>query len=280
MWTRCLEKEMPFRNVNCNAASRKRLAALTTGENFFHAYIFAGGRNVDKMRVAMEFAKAAHCLGEGLKPCGICSSCVKADHGNHEDILFLVRDGNSIGVKQIEDLQIRLRGKPFASKRIIAIADEAERMTPQSQNKLLKTLEEPSGGNIIILLTLNPELLLGTLQSRCIILRLEAETLAADSSFSALAERFFEKLSAGGAYYEFAGFFGAKTERDEADDFLDALEICFRDALVADAGDARRGFSRADILRFIDCAEEAKRGVAGGFNVKYTLKIMILKMLS
>jgi replication-associated recombination protein RarA len=255
--------------------------ALADGERLFHAYIFEGGRGTDKMRAAQTFAKAAHCTGTP-KPCGACLSCVKADHGNHEDILYLTRDGNSIGVKQIEDLQVRLRSKPFASKRIIAIVDEAERMTPQSQNKLLKTLEEPSGGNIVILLTANAASLLETIRSRCVVLRLTAAFGADADAHAALAETFVLKLTAGGAYHDLSQLVGATAERDAAEAFLDALALCLRNAAVAAVSDGgpQRGCSCDELLRFIDCAEEARRGIGDGFNVKYAFKSMILKMLS
>ncbi|MDR1572950.1 MAG: hypothetical protein LBS24_01420 [Clostridiales Family XIII bacterium] len=263
-----------------SVASQRRLTALASAEDLFHAYILEGGPGTDKMRAAQAFAKAAHCLGEAPKPCGVCISCVKADHGNHEDILYLTRDGNSIGVKQVEDLQVRLRSKPFASKRIIAIADEAERMTPQSQNKLLKTLEEPSGGNIILLLTANAALLLETIRSRCIVLRLAPPSDAAAAAHAALAETFVLRLTAGSAYYELSRLVGAITERDAAEAFLDAIALCLRDtAVAAVAGDDVRRESAYGTLRFIDCAEEARRGIGGGFSVKYALKSMILKML-
>jgi DNA polymerase-3 subunit delta' len=262
--------------LSCSAASQKRLTTLAAGEKLFHAYIFEGGRSVDKLRAAAYFAKAVHCTGGEPRPCGVCLSCAKAEHGNHEDILHLARDGNSIGVKQIEALQARLRGKPFASARIIAIVDEAERMTPQSQNKLLKTLEEPSGGNIVLLLTANADLLLETIQSRCVLLRLAAAPGAVSGTHAALAVDFVEKLTAGGAYYELSRLINPVAERDAADDFLEALALCLRDALVAASGDVRR----TDILRFADCAEETARGLLGGLSVKYALKAMILKMLS
>jgi replication-associated recombination protein RarA len=258
-----------------SVASQRRLTALANGENLFHAYIFEGGRGTDKMGAAFVFAKAAHCSGEKPKPCGACLSCVKADRGNHEDILYLRRDGNSIGVKQIEDLQARLRSKPFASKRNVAIVDEAERMTPQSQNKLLKTLEEPSGGNIVLLLTANAALLLETIRSRCVVLRLAAAFETPSGACATLAETFACELTAGSAYHKLSQLVGATTERDAADEFLDALELRLRDAAVAVSDDARR----RDLLRFIDCAEEARRGVRDGFNVKYALKAMVLRML-
>jgi replication-associated recombination protein RarA len=260
-----------------SAASKRRFAALTAREKLSHAYIFEGGPGAHKLRAAEDFAKAVHCTGPGRGACGTCLSCRKADHGNHEDILYLTREGASIGVKQIEDLQARLRGKPFASERIIAIADEAERMTPQSQNKLLKTLEEPCGGNIILLLTVNADLLLETIRSRCVLLRLDADTdAAASGAFAALADDFVRRLAAGSAYYELSGLVLAAAERDAAGDFLDALELRLRDELPADPCGARR----ACFLNFIDCTEEARRGLGGGLNAKYALKAMILKMLS
>jgi hypothetical protein len=260
-------------------ASQKRLAALADGDKLFHAYIFEGDRGAAKLRAAETFAKAVHCLGEAPRPCGFCSSCIKADHGNHEDILYLRRDGNSIGVKQIEELQLRLRGKPFASERIIAVVDEAERMTPQSQNKLLKTLEEPSGGNIIVLLTLNSALLLKTVQSRCIVLHLEAACSAPTDASAELAAAFFAGLSDGAPYYALSRLIGAASERDAADDFLDALELRFRDALIAGPCEANSDLGRETVLRLIDCLADTRRGIGGGLSVKYAHKRMTLNML-
>jgi DNA polymerase-3 subunit delta' len=262
-----------------HSAAARRLAALADGDKFFHAYILEGGRGVDKTRAATRFAKAALCEGEAPKPCGVCASCVKADSGNHEDIIYVTRDGNSIGVKQILELQTRLRGKPFASERVVAVVDEADRMTPQSQNKLLKTLEEPSGGNIILLMTRVAASLLETVRSRCVIIRLEADgpDVFGESGADGLAAAFYEKLASGGAYYELSRIVGDVVERNASGDFLNALESRFRDALVSGSGGAR-GPGREDLLRFVDCLNDARRGAAVGFNIKYALKTMILDM--
>jgi hypothetical protein len=257
----------------------KRLAALAGGDRLVHAYILEGGSAANKLRAAEIFAKAVHCLGAPPKPCELCPSCVKANHGNHEDILYLRREGSSIGVKQIEELQIRLRGKPFASERTIAVVDEAERMTPQGQNKLLKTLEEPSGGNIILLLTRSSESLLKTVQSRCVVLRLAADDVALSPESSELAEAFYTALAEVGAYYELSRLVAAAAEPGAPDDFPDALELRFRDALISNQGGARPGLARGTVLRLIDCLEEAKRGIGGGLNVKYAYKRMVLNML-
>jgi hypothetical protein len=258
---------------------QKRLSALAGSDRLFHAYIFEGDRGADRMRAAETFAKTVHCIGEAPRPCGICSSCIKAEHGNHEDILYLRRDGNSIGVKQIEELQIRLRGKPFASERMTVIVDEAERMTPQSQNKLLKTLEEPSGGNIILLLTLNSALLLKTVQSRCVVLRPGAADSAPPPAARELAAAFFAGLAGGAPYYALSRLVGDAVARDASDDFLDALELRFRDALVSGPPEANSGLERETLLRLVDCLADAGRGIGGGLSVKYAHKRMILNML-
>jgi hypothetical protein len=153
-------------------------------------------------------------------------------------------------------------------------------MTPQSQNKLLKTLDEPSGGNIILLLTSNSDLLLKTVRSRCLVLRTGASGGAQSGEFTEAAAAFYGRLASGGAYYELSGLVAAAAERDASDGFFDALEVRLRDALVAGAAGARPSVpSRCDILRFVDCVEDARRGVSGGLNVKYALKTMILNML-
>jgi hypothetical protein len=90
---------------------------------------------------------------------------------------------------------------------------------------------------------------------------------------------FFTRLAAGAPYYELSRLIGAASERDASDDFLDALELRFRDALIAGPGEAGSGLARETLLRLFDCLADTERGIGGGLNVKYAHKRMILNML-
>jgi len=135
-----------------------------------HAYLISGERYCGKEYIARLFAKALQCTGEGVKPCGLCPSCMQADSDNHPDIIHVSHEKpNSIGV---DDVRVQINQdmaiKPYSSKWKIYICNEAEKMTAQAQNALLKTLEEPPAYGVIILLTTSTEAMLSTIQSRCV----------------------------------------------------------------------------------------------------------------
>lgn len=147
------------------------LNAVNTGKPS-HAYIFNGEEGSGRKTVADCFAKALVCEGEGEKPCGKCLACMQAESRNHPDIIRVTHDKSRIGVDDIrhsllDDVII----KPFSSKYKIYIVDEAERMTEQAQNALLKTLEEPPQYVVIILITTNTGAFLQTILSRCVTLQ-------------------------------------------------------------------------------------------------------------
>jgi len=148
--------------------------ALKTG-HIGHAYIIHGERSSGKEYIARLFAEALQCTGEGERPCGLCPSCMQAAGNNHPDIIYVSHEKpGSIGV---DDIRLQINNdmviKPYSSPWKIYICNEAEKMTPQAQNALLKTLEEPPAYGIIILLTTTMEALLPTIQSRCITLNMK-----------------------------------------------------------------------------------------------------------
>lgn len=146
-----------------------------------HAYILSGEEGAGKRMLAGIFAKTLQCEAQGEEPCGTCLSCIQTESGNQPDIIWVSHEKpNSIGVEDIRekvvgDIQI----KPYSSPRKIYIIDEAEKMTVQAQNTLLKTIEEPPVYGVIILLTTNAEAFLPTILSRCVTLNLKPVSNAA-----------------------------------------------------------------------------------------------------
>lgn len=144
-------------------------------EKISHAYIINGERSSGKEFIAKIFAMALQCEKEGVEPCSECHSCKQALTGNHPDIIRVTHEKPAtIGVEDIRsgvnnDVVI----KPYSSKWKIYIINEAEKMTVQAQNALLKTLEEPPAYAVIVLLTSNPEALLPTIRSRCVELNMK-----------------------------------------------------------------------------------------------------------
>ncbi len=139
-----------------------------------HAYIFSGETGSGKQLLADTFAMTLQCEKKEINPCMTCSSCKKAATGNHPDIIHVTHEKpNSIGIEDIrtqliDDVEI----KPYCSSYKIYIVPEAEKLTLQAQNALLKTIEEPPVYAVILLLTSNMDALLPTITSRCVKLSL------------------------------------------------------------------------------------------------------------
>ncbi len=145
--------------------------ALSTGK-VSHAYIINGEKSSGKEFIAKVFAMALQCETEENRPCQECRSCRQALSGNHPDIIGVVHEKpNTISV---DDIRAQVNGdvviKPYSGKYKVYILSEAEKMTAQAQNALLKTLEEPPEYAVIMLLTSNLNALLPTILSRCVVL--------------------------------------------------------------------------------------------------------------
>lgn len=140
-----------------------------------HAYIINGERNAGKEFIARIFAMTLQCEKGGAEPCNECHSCKQALSHNQPDIIYISHEKpNSIGVEDIRgQINNDIGIKPYSSPRKIYIMNEGEKMTPQAQNALLKTLEEPPEYAVILILTDNVEALLPTIISRCVVLNMK-----------------------------------------------------------------------------------------------------------
>ncbi len=141
-----------------------------------HSYIFAGEPGAGKKLLAKAYAMALQCEKDGTDPCMKCDSCKRAASKNHPDIIYLTHEKpNTISVEEVrtqivEDVAI----KPYYGNRKIYIIPDCEKMTAQAQNAILKTIEEPPAYAVFMLITNNIELLLPTIQSRCVRLDVKA----------------------------------------------------------------------------------------------------------
>jgi DNA polymerase-3 subunit delta' len=133
-----------------------------------HAFLFSGMAGTGKFAAAKEFAKALNCLDpQDYDSCGGCSVCHKLEEGLHPDLIHVGSDGVSIKIEQIRELRKRFRFRPFEGKFRVVIIQEAQKLLEAAANALLKILEEPPKGNVFILLTPEPQMLLPTIVSRC-----------------------------------------------------------------------------------------------------------------
>lgn len=140
-----------------------------------HAYILGGEKGSGKRTIAAAFAQTLQCEGGQQDACGSCHSCKQAESKNHPDIIYVTHEKpNSIGVEEIREQVVSdVQIKPYSSKYKIYIIADADKMTVQAQNALLKTIEEPPAYAVIILLTANVPSLLPTILSRCVTLAMK-----------------------------------------------------------------------------------------------------------
>lgn len=171
-----------FRQIVGHEGIKKHFRLSLANKKTSHAYLISGEDDSGKMMLTQAFAVALQCMElnsdvkevEDLDSCGICRSCKQFKSGNHPDIIYVKRLKNKyeIGVDDIrEQVNNNIVIKPYSSPYKIYIIDEAQMLSVQAQNALLKTLEEPPEYAIVILITNNLSSILETIQSRCIMLQ-------------------------------------------------------------------------------------------------------------
>jgi DNA polymerase-3 subunit delta' len=256
-------------------------------DRLHHAYVFLGPEGVGKRTVALALAKAVHCAAASGDFCGRCENCLKIDNQNHPDVRRVqpLAGKRDISIEQVRTLERELGYRSFSGGKKIVVIDPASLMNVPAQNALLKTLEEPPAGSVLILISTSAGGLLATLLSRCLRLafaplpaRVIAAHLAAgrnlsreraalmaavsfgslgralDPDLEELARKradWVEGLDAvarrdGGAWSAMAE--GLAKDREETLDFLDWLAAWYRDILILRAAENGDEVSNLDLL--------------------------------
>jgi DNA polymerase-3 subunit delta' len=133
-----------------------------------HAYVFEGPPGVGKRGAAYGLALALSCPTQPGVGCGACETCRRIEGGIHPDVPTFGPSGpgGQIVVDDIKAMVALARSRPHESAARVIVVDDADAMNPNAANGLLKTLEEPVGGNHLVLCTTAPERLLPTIRSR------------------------------------------------------------------------------------------------------------------
>lgn len=141
-----------------------------TNKTVTHAYVLEGEEGSGKKSLAYAFAKMLQCEEGGDTPCGHCKSCLMADGMNHPDIITVTHESpRHFAVDELRNQLVSEMGvKPYQGRYKIFVVPDAEIMTNQAQNAILKTIEEPSEHGIVMLLTTNAGRFLPTIMSRCV----------------------------------------------------------------------------------------------------------------
>ena len=170
---------MSFSNIIGNEKIKNILIKSISNNTVLHSYMFIGADGIGKKMIAKQFAKMILCENSGVgseeslkvnlgfEECDNCKSCVEFNSGNNPDFICIEPDGKNIKIDQIREMQTKVVEKPVNSKKKIYIIDNADLMTKEAQNCLLKTLEEPPEYIVIILIVSNESKILTTIKSRC-----------------------------------------------------------------------------------------------------------------
>ena len=169
------EKIMGFEEILGNEMVKDHFKKAIQNHKISHAYILTGEAGMGRKSIANAFAMTLLCEKGGSEPCMMCHSCKQVMSGNHPDLIYVTHEKpGSIGVDDVrEQINDTIMIRPYSSYYKIYIVDEAEKMTVQAQNALLKTIEEPPAYAVVMLLADNPGALLPTISSRCVQLNLK-----------------------------------------------------------------------------------------------------------
>lgn len=160
---------MSLRDIIGQDNAIRILKSMLSKKDINGAYLFLGPRGVGKRTAGIEFAKAINCAKLELDACGECVSCSKINSLNHPDLFIIQKEEESsfIKIDRIRDVIYQASLKPYEARKKIFIIAEAEDMNEESQNALLKILEEPRENQIFILTTSRVSGILPTVFSRC-----------------------------------------------------------------------------------------------------------------
>ena len=155
-----------------NRTEKEKLLSEIASGKLSHAYLIEGGEGCGKTYFARFAAAAVLCTGD-KPPCGKCPSCVKALAGSHPDLFYFSPDKKaSMGVETVRDIKKSLFFMPNDGDRKVYIIDDAQKMTVQAQNALLKFIEEPPASVLFFIVADKKESRLPTVVSRTRIISL------------------------------------------------------------------------------------------------------------
>ena len=167
-----------FENLVGNEKAKEYLNSTIENKNISHSFIFVGKPGIGKKQFAHQYAEMIMCLQDGKCDGNSvkCDSCIKFEGNANPDYAEITPDGKTLKIEQIRNLQARIVEKPITSRRKVYVIDDADLMSEESQNCLLKTLEEPPEYAVIILIVSNESRILPTIKSRCVIIKFQPLT--------------------------------------------------------------------------------------------------------
>ena len=160
---------MSFDHIIGNYKAKQTLTKIIESNTIMHSYMFIGSSGIGKALFAKEFAKMILCssIANTEKPCNYCKSCLELENSNNPDLIEIEPENGTIKIEQIRKMTEKVLEKPIISNKKVYIIKDADTMTKEASNCLLKTLEEPPNYITIILTGSNESSFINTIKSRC-----------------------------------------------------------------------------------------------------------------
>lgn len=185
-WSQVAEVQPLATRIITNSIKKDRIS---------HAYLLQGERGTGKGAIALLIAKGLFCPNKSsVEPCNECNNCKRIDSHNHPDVHWIEPDGQSIKIEQVRNLQKEFTYSGLESNQKVYVIKDADTLTVNAANRILKFLEEPSKETTAIMLTENSQSIIPTIRSRCQVIDLKP--LHAVSFQNQLIEQGMEKNQA------------------------------------------------------------------------------------
>lgn len=264
------------------------MSELRFGQNrgLSHAYIAASLSEEVRNRTVRILSAAAVCSASDNKPCGSCRDCRKAQGGVHPDIIHIRRETDDKGkqrkeirVDQVRDMIGQAQIMPNEANGKAFVVHEAELMNTQAQNALLKLLEEPPRGVVLILSTATPTMLLETVRSRCIELSENDDAPALDDALKKEVLNYLE-LAAKGKKSDLMAWCARKAGSSDvaaANVFVDAVKTVITDILSG--REKNHGLTKTECWTLLELMETCTEYLSVNTGVKHVFGMIAVKSI-
>lgn len=255
---------MGFEKFSGSPGVRDYLDAAFSRKTVPHAFLISGSNDEEKRALAKTLATAIVCTGDSA-PCGACNACKKAEAGYHPDIIWKECEGASIKVDEIREIRRDAYILPNDGEKKVYVINDADKMTQEAQDALLKILEEPPRFTTFVLLCYNHNSLLTTVLSRVTHLKLQEKNdgVNADADVKAAACTILSAIGERSELSVLKSLIACeKKKRDEMVDIINYLIMLLRDCAIKLSG-------RAEML----CDEKACDEAAEKLQIGEILKI-------
>ncbi len=264
-----------------------------------HAYLFTGSDGIGKKTFGIELVKLLNCLSGSNKPCQKCANCQMIEKNAFPDLLIVKsvnstssikneKDSLEIDIAQARDAQKFLSYKSYFGLYKAVIIDNAERMNQEAQSCFLKTLEEPKGKTLLILISSKPDILLPTIFSRCQILKFSKPKDLPENSEKANKQKEILKDLLGVINSDFAEKFkyvkSLDFDKQDPREILEILqrylrELLFNEVKIKNSGtSATKKYSVQKIKDIINLTEDINNKLLfTNANPKLALEILLME---